>query len=64
VLVKPDALYVEEPEALSQAEGDLNQAFAGDGTPAGARVAECLKALGYIKVEDFKIVDNKPTPVA
>ena len=64
VLVKLDTLCAEEPEALSQAEVDLNQAFAGDGTLAGERVAECLKALGYIKVEDFKIVDNKPTPVA
>jgi len=27
-------------------------------------VAESLKALGYIKVEGFKIVDDKATPVA
>ncbi len=64
VLVKPDVLCVEEAESVSQAEGDLNHAFAGEGTPAGERVAESLKALGYIKVEGFKIVDNKASPVA
>jgi len=63
VLVKPDVLCVEEGESVSQAQSDLNQAFAGEGTQAGERLAETLKALGYIKVEGFKIVD-KATPVA
>lgn len=61
VLVKMDVLCVEEAEAVLQAEGDLNQAFAGEGTPAGERMAESLKALGYVKVEGFNIVADKAT---
>ena len=60
VLVKLNALCADEAEAVSQAEGDLNRAF--EGTPGAERVAECLKALGYIKVEGFKIVDHEATP--
>ena len=63
VLVKLDVLCVEEAEAVSQAESDLNLAFGGERTPTGKRETESLKALGYMKVEDFKILDNKPTPV-
>ena len=64
VLVKLEVLCVGEAEAVSQAEGDLDQAFTGGGALAGERLSESLKALGYIKVESFKIVDNKAGPVA
>ena len=55
---------MEEAEAVSQAEEDLNQAFEKGALPAGERVAECLKTLGYIRVEGFKIVDSEASPVA
>ena len=60
VLVKLDLECIEEGDAVSQAEGDLNQAF--DGSPAAERVAECLKTLGYIRVEGSKIVDDEAHP--
>lgn len=62
VLVKLDVECLEEAEALSQAERDLNHAFEG-GSPA-ERVAACLKGSGYIRVEDFKIADDEASPVA
>lgn len=64
VLVKLDVLCVEEAEAVSKAESDLDQAFAGEKTSTGEREAGSLKALGYVKVEGFNIVDNERTPVA
>ena len=62
VLVKLDVLCAQEAEAVSQAEGDLNRAF--EGTPGDERVAERLKALSYIRVEGFKVLDDEATPVA
>jgi len=64
VLVKLDVLCAEEAEAVSQAEGDLNQAFENGASPAGERVAACLKTLGYIRVEGFKIRESETSPVA
>ena len=64
VLVKPDVLCVEEAEAVAQAKGDLDQAFSGEKTPTGEREAKSLKALGYISVEGFTIVDDRATPIA
>jgi SEC-C motif len=63
VLVKRDVECREEAEAVLLAAEDLNQAF-GDEASLGQRVAECLKALGYIRVEGFNIVDRSATPVA
>lgn len=64
VLVKLAVLCVEEAEAVSQAEGDLNQAFAGEATPTGEREALSLKALGYIKVDGFEIAEHKASTLA
>ena len=56
VLVKLHAQLVPEAEAVSQAEQDLQMAFGHDQPPAAQRLAESLKAQGYIRVEGFKIV--------
>jgi len=51
-----DAERFREAEAVFHAERDLNQAFGDERSLAGERVAECLKNLGYIRVEGFNIV--------
>lgn len=63
VLVKPEVLCVKEAEAVLQAEGDLNQAFADGGSSTGEREGAYLKALGYIRVDGFKTINNKTTLV-
>jgi hypothetical protein len=62
VLVKLDVECSGEAEAVLIATEDLNSAFDGAGSP-GERVAECLKSLGYLRVERFKIVDQVAGPV-
>jgi hypothetical protein len=64
VLVRPDVICTEESEAVSQAEADLNEAFENGDSLAGERIAECLKTLGYIRVEGFKILASEASPVA
>lgn len=65
VLVRLDLQSQVEAEAILQATEDLNHAFGEDGLAAGAQVATSLKALGYVRVDGFNIVEqNDPSPVA
>ena len=64
VLVKADVECREEAEAVLLATEDLNQAFESEVPPPGQHVAECLKTLGYRRVEGFNIVNLSATPVA
>jgi hypothetical protein len=57
VLVKPHAQLVQETDAVSEAEQDLQMAFGHGQPPAAQHLAESLKAQGYIRVEGFRIVD-------
>ena len=64
MLVKLDVECRQEAEAVLVATEDLNQAFDDEAALTGQRVAECLKALGYSRVESFNIVNQAATPVA
>ena len=64
VLVKLDVECRQEAEAVLVATEDLNQAFDDEAALTGQGVAECLKALGYSRVEGFNIVNQAATPVA
>jgi len=65
VLVRLDLQSQVEAEAILKATEDLNHAFGEDGLAAGAQVATSLKALGYVRVDGFNIVEqNDPSPVA
>jgi SWIM/SEC-C metal-binding protein len=57
VLVKPHAQLVQETDAVSEAEQDLQMAFGQGQPPVAQHMAESLKAQGYIRVEGFRIVD-------
>ena len=61
-MVKLNDACGEKADAILQAEQDLNRAF--DTGRAAEGVAYSLKALGYIRVEDFKIVGQNASPVA
>lgn len=63
VLVKLSEHCAEEAQAVLQAEQDLNRAFDTGGSQAEV-FAYGLKALGYIRVEDFKVVGQKASTVA
>jgi hypothetical protein len=56
VLVRLDVDSENEDDAASRAAEDLNTAFS-QATSAQAAAA-ILKSLGYIKVDDFKIVED------
>jgi hypothetical protein len=59
VLVRPHVQLVQESDAALQAEQDLKMVF-GQGQPSAAHLmAESLKRLGYVRVADFKIVEEK-----
>ena len=57
VLVKTEADCVTETEAVLESEGDLDKAFCGG--PAPERLAESLRNLGYVRVDDFKVIDKE-----
>jgi len=56
VLVKLNDACVEEAEAVLEAEKDLRRAFDTGGSSAAEAGAYRLKALGYMRVDDFNIV--------
>ena len=58
VLVKHETDCLTETEAVLEAEGDLKQAFAG-AAPTFEHIAECLRNLGYVRVDDFKVIDEE-----
>jgi hypothetical protein len=58
VLVRLDVQSQVEAEAILQATEDLNHAFGEEGLAAGAQVAASLKALGYVRVDGFNIVEQ------
>jgi hypothetical protein len=57
VLVKPQRMHAQESVAVAEAENDLQAAFRQrQQTGSDFTVAENLRAKGYLKVDDFKIV--------
>jgi hypothetical protein len=65
VLVRLDVQSQVEAEAILRATEDLNHAFGEEGLAAGAQLAASLKALGYVRVDGFNIVEqDDPRPVA
>jgi len=62
VLVRPDQVFADEDAASTQARQDLTLAFGQGGQPASERVAAALKTLGYISLDDFRVVDGRSLP--
>ncbi len=61
VLVRPRQVLADEDAASAQARQDLVFAFGQGEQAASERVAEALKSLGYVSVDDFRVVQNSPS---
>ena len=60
ILVKPRKVHTREPDAIHEAEDDLQAAFRQrKQTGSDITVAENLRAKGYFRVDDFRIAGEK-----
>ena len=59
VLIKPSIIHLDEDDAVSEGENDLEIAFkAKHATGSDEILAEKLKELEYVNVDNFKIVQR------
>jgi hypothetical protein len=65
VLVKPEAVLNSPDRANAIAAEDLNAAFSTNGsTGHDEALAMFLRERGYVRVDDFNVVDTQPGPAA
>jgi len=59
VIVRPEDLHAQEETAVAEATRDLDRAFASRSQSMGdIAVAQALKSIGYLSVEDFQVVET------
>lgn len=60
VLVKPESILDDEDAAVAEAHADLDVAFAiKERGGSDADVAMALRGMGYLNVDDFKVVTQR-----
>ncbi len=55
VLIKPEADYIDEDDAATEARNDLEYAFAEPVGPVEMQLVKHLRAAGYVRVDSFQI---------